>query len=102
MCSKDFGPALDHQLAHAGTGRGAWHCDVASALCGLAPSAAFLIDARVLQSLAAALLFPQVNASIRGNSADDDSRRAFGLLGMTLGLAPLLPVHWSMCCGLDC
>ena len=31
---------------------------VASALCGLAPSAGFLIGARVLQGLAAALLFP--------------------------------------------
>lgn len=44
-------------------------------------------DAR--QGLAAALLFPQVYASIRVNFDDQDSRRAFGLLGMTLGLAAL-------------
>lgn len=62
---------------------------VASALCGLAPNAAFLIGARVLQGLAAALLFPQVYASIRVNFDGDDSRRAFGLLGMTLGLAAI-------------
>lgn len=40
---------------------------VPSALCGLASSAGFLIGARVLQGLAAALLFPQVYASIRGH-----------------------------------
>ena len=62
---------------------------VASALCGLAPDAGFLIGARVLQGLAAALLFPQVYASIRVNFNGDDSRRAFGLLGMTLGLAAI-------------
>lgn len=38
---------------------------------------------------AAALLFPQVYASIRVNFAAQDSRRAFGLLGMTLGLAAI-------------
>ena len=62
---------------------------VASALCGLAPTPGFLIGARVLQGLMAALLFPQVYASIRVNFNGDDSRRAFGLLGMTLGLAAI-------------
>ncbi|TCK09353.1 MFS transporter [Marinobacterium mangrovicola] len=62
---------------------------LASALCGLAPSATFLIGARVLQGLAAALLFPQVYASIRVNFDANDSSRAFGLLGMTLGLAAI-------------
>lgn len=61
----------------------------ASLLCGLAPTAGFLIAARVLQGLAAALLFPQVYASIRVNFNDGDSRRAFGLLGMTPGLAAI-------------
>ena len=61
----------------------------ASALCGLAPDAGFLVCARVLQGLTAALLFPQVYASIRVNFDGDDSRRAFGLLGMTLGLAAI-------------
>ena len=42
-----------------------------------------------MQGLAAALLFPQVYASIRVNFDGDDRRRAFGLLGMTLGLAAI-------------
>jgi len=62
---------------------------VASALCGLSPGTGFLIGARVLQGLAAALLFPQVYASIRVTFNGDASRRAFGLLGMTLGLAAI-------------
>ncbi|MFJ5406504.1 MFS transporter [Pectobacterium punjabense] len=62
---------------------------IASALCGLAPDAGFLIGARLLQGLTAAVLFPQVYASIRVNFNGHDSRRAFGLLGMTLGLAAI-------------
>lgn len=60
-----------------------------SAGCGLALSSGYLIAARVLQGLTAALLFPQVYASIRVNFAGNDRRRAFGLLGMTLGLAAI-------------
>lgn len=62
---------------------------LASLLCGLAPGANALIGARVLQGLAAALLFPQVYASIRVHFEGDAGRRAFGLLGMTLGLAAI-------------
>ncbi|SJL82560.1 MFS transporter [Vibrio palustris] len=62
---------------------------LASVGCGVAPNANILIGTRVLQGFAAALLFPQVYASIRVNFAGDDSRRAFGLLGMTLGLAAI-------------
>ncbi|MDE9481080.1 MFS transporter [Xenorhabdus bovienii] len=60
-----------------------------SLFCGFAPTANFLIAARFLQGLAAALLFPQIYASIRVNFEGDNSRRAFGLLGMTLGLAAI-------------
>lgn len=42
-----------------------------------------------MQGLSAALLFPQVYSSIRVNFAGDNSRRAFGLLGMTLGFAAI-------------
>ncbi|OTA19929.1 putative transporter [Xenorhabdus beddingii] len=58
-------------------------------LCGLAPSATLLIFARFLQGLSAALLFPQIYASIRVSFDGDNSRRAFGLLGMTLGFAAI-------------
>ncbi|PHM51697.1 MFS transporter [Xenorhabdus hominickii] len=58
-----------------------------SLLCGLAPTITLLIFARFLQGLSAALLFPQVYASIRVNFDGDNSRRAFGLLGMILGFA---------------
>lgn len=61
----------------------------ASLLCGIAPGVEILIAARVFQGLAAALLFPQVYASIRINFPGDAGRKAFGLLGMTLGLAAI-------------
>lgn len=62
---------------------------LASALCGVAPTAALLIAARVLQGAAAALLFPQIYAVIRVSFDEAARRRAFGLLGMTLGLAAI-------------
>ncbi|HEY9275095.1 MFS transporter, partial [Achromobacter sp.] len=62
---------------------------LASALCGLAPTADTLIAARVLQGMAAAMLFPQVYALIRVSYQGHERRRAFGLLGMTLGLAAI-------------
>ena len=60
-----------------------------SALCGLAPDANALICARALQGVAAAMLFPQVYALIRVSYGGHARRRAFGLLGMTLGLAAI-------------
>ncbi len=62
---------------------------LASALCGVAPTADTLIAARVLQGMAAAMLFPQVYALIRVSYQGHERRRAFGLLGMTLGLAAI-------------
>lgn len=62
---------------------------LASGLCGLAPDANTLIGARVLQGAAAALLFPQVYALIRVSYEGHARRRAFGLMGMTLGLAAI-------------
>lgn len=62
---------------------------LASAFCGLAPNAEVLIGARVGQGMFAALLLPQVYASIRVNFSAKNSRRAFGWLGMTLGLAAI-------------
>ncbi|MDH1302414.1 MFS transporter [Achromobacter sp. GD03932] len=62
---------------------------LASALCGVAPTADTLIAARVLQGAAAAMLFPQVYALIRVSYQGRERQRAFGLLGMTLGLAAI-------------
>ncbi|WP_454675541.1 MFS transporter [Achromobacter pestifer] len=62
---------------------------LASALCGLAPTADTLIGARILQGVAAAMLFPQVYALIRVSYDGHARRRAFGLMGMTLGLAAI-------------
>ncbi|WP_415830766.1 MFS transporter [Achromobacter marplatensis] len=62
---------------------------LASALCGLAPTADTLIGARILQGIAAAMLFPQVYALIRVSYEGHARRRAFGLMGMTLGLAAI-------------
>ncbi|WP_244880626.1 MFS transporter [Rhodovibrio salinarum] len=60
-----------------------------SFLCGVAPDANALIGARFLQGATAALLFPQVYALLRVLYDDAERRRAFGLLGMTLGLAAI-------------
>ncbi|MFJ3461551.1 MFS transporter [Achromobacter spanius] len=62
---------------------------LASALCGLAPTPGALIAARIVQGAAAAMLFPQVYALIRVSFEGHARRRAFGLLGMTLGLAAI-------------
>jgi MFS family permease len=62
---------------------------LASTLCGLAPSAAALVAARILQGATAALLFPQVLAMIRVGFAGDERRRAFGYMGLVLGLAAI-------------
>lgn len=62
---------------------------VTSFLCGIAPDAMNLIVARLLQGATAALLFPQVYALLRVMYDDTDRRWAFGLLGMTLGLAAI-------------
>ncbi|SUY29046.1 MFS transporter [Burkholderia oklahomensis] len=60
-----------------------------SILCGLAPHAAILTVARFLQGLSAAVLFPQIYACIRADFDEAGAHRAFGYLGMTLGLAAI-------------
>ncbi|GHJ42726.1 MFS transporter [Catellatospora sp. TT07R-123] len=58
---------------------------VASAACGLAPTVALLIVFRLLQGGAAALLFPQVLASIQAGFAGVDRQRALGAFGAVAG-----------------
>lgn len=62
---------------------------LSSLLCGIASSANMLIAARFAQGAAGALLFPQIYASLRVIYDDKGRSRAFGLLGMTLGLAAI-------------
>ncbi len=57
----------------------------ASAACGLAPTAAALIGFRVLQGFAAALMFPQVLASIQAGFQGADRQRALAAFGAVAG-----------------
>ena len=59
---------------------------VTSALSGLAPTAGFLIAARVLQGLFGGLINPQISGLIQQMFRGNDRGRAFGVLGTTVGL----------------
>ncbi|MBX3587858.1 MAG: MFS transporter [Ramlibacter sp.] len=63
---------------------------LASAACGLAPDAATLVAARVLQGLAGALLQPQVLAMMGLVYTGERRARAFAAYGLTLGLGATL------------
>ena len=63
---------------------------LASILCGIAPNAAMLVAARVVQGATASLVLPQVLASIRVGFDGDERRRAFGLMGLAMGAASAL------------
>jgi EmrB/QacA subfamily drug resistance transporter len=60
---------------------------LASAACGLAPSPAVLVAARLVQGLAAALLSPQVLSIIGVVYSGPDRVRAISIYGIVLGLA---------------
>jgi EmrB/QacA subfamily drug resistance transporter len=60
---------------------------VASLLCGLAPNAASLVVARVLQGAAAALMVPQTLSTIQATGNAESRSRALGWFGATGGLA---------------
>ncbi|ELI8126410.1 MFS transporter [Yersinia enterocolitica] len=59
----------------------------ASLGCGLSPTAGVLIAARIAQGMGAALLMPQVLASVRLLFADTDRTRAFAIMGAVQGMA---------------
>jgi EmrB/QacA subfamily drug resistance transporter len=63
---------------------------LASAACGFAPGAGFLIVARIVQGGAAALMTPQVLATLGTAYAGAARARAFAAYGMTMGLAGVL------------
>ncbi len=58
---------------------------LASALCGFAPTPAFLIAARALQGVAGALLFPQVLSIMQVTFPPNERAKAFGLFGTVIG-----------------
>jgi len=76
---------------------------LASLACGVAPTAAALIAARVAQGLAAALMAPQVLAIIRTAFAGAAQMKAFSAYGLTMGLAAVfgqliggLLIKWNL------
>jgi EmrB/QacA subfamily drug resistance transporter len=60
---------------------------LASAGCGLAPSAGWLIAARLVQGLAGGVLNPQVSGFIQELFRGAERGKAFGLLGSVIGLS---------------
>ncbi|MFJ9695900.1 MFS transporter [Kitasatospora sp. NPDC101183] len=63
---------------------------LASAACGLAPTATALVGARVAQGLAGALMSPQVLAILRTAYEGAAQARAFARYGLTMGLGAVL------------
>ncbi|MFG3225270.1 MFS transporter [Kitasatospora sp. NPDC048194] len=84
---------------------------LASAACGLAPTAGALVGSRVAQGLAAALMGPQVLAILRTAFSGAAQARAFARYGLTMGVgavfgqliggllirADLLGLGWRSC-----
>lgn len=63
---------------------------LASLLCGLAPTSAVLVTARVLQGAGAALMFPQTLSGIQLNFAGKERTRAIGLYAIMLSAGAVL------------
>lgn len=63
---------------------------IASAACGLAPNAPFLIVARAVQGAAAALLVPQVLGILSATYHGERRARAFNAYGLAIGFASVL------------
>jgi MFS family permease len=57
-----------------------------SALCGLAPTIEFLVAVRLMQGAAAAMLVPQVLATIQAATKGQARARAIGMYGVTAAL----------------
>ncbi|MFD4529544.1 MFS transporter [Streptomyces sp. NPDC058470] len=63
---------------------------IASALCGAAPSSAFLIGSRVLQGLCSGLMFPQVLSIIQVTFSAKERPKALAMYGASVGLGTVL------------
>jgi EmrB/QacA subfamily drug resistance transporter len=57
----------------------------ASALCGFAPTAEFLLAARIFQGFTGAVMFPQVLSIIQVSFPLEERTKAFGIFGMVMG-----------------
>jgi EmrB/QacA subfamily drug resistance transporter len=60
---------------------------LASLACGLAPTSAFLVVARLAQGLAGGMLTPQISALIQQLFSGAERGRAFGLFGTVVGIS---------------
>src|SRR5207253_10524847 len=60
---------------------------LASVLCGVAPSVQFLIAARVLQGIGAALMYPQVLSVIQLTFSGAERNTALAIFAGTIGIA---------------
>ncbi|MFC0696771.1 MFS transporter [Paraburkholderia humisilvae] len=63
---------------------------IASALCGLATSGIMLVGARILQGVAAALMVPQVLATIRAVVPQHQQTKIIGFYGFVYGLSSIV------------
>jgi EmrB/QacA subfamily drug resistance transporter len=61
-----------------------------STLCGFAPSAGWLVVARVIQGCTAALMFPQALSFIHVSFSGSSKRLAFSLYGAMIGLGSIV------------
>ncbi|MEV3910328.1 MFS transporter [Streptomyces canus] len=82
-----LGDAFGRQLLYA---YGLAAFTVTSALCGLAPTIEVLIVARLLQGAAAAMLVPQVLATIQAVTVGQARARAIGMYGATAGVGMVI------------
>lgn len=75
---------------------------LASALCGLAPSAAVLVGSRVIQGVMAALMFPQALSVIQVSFQPRERGAALGIFGAIVGLATIMgPLAGGLIIGSD-
>lgn len=63
---------------------------LASAICGIAPNSSVLICGRIIQGVAAAVMVPQVLATIRTLFSVEEQPRVIGLYGSVFGLAAIV------------
>lgn len=62
---------------------------LSSVACALAPSAGILITSRVIEGVGAALMVPQVFASITGLVPEQRRHSVYGVLGVVIGMATI-------------